>query len=166
MLNRFTGDYLESLGTADFAPAPKISGRLASFDGLLMEAIGLNVPVGTVCQVGATGGAKVEAEVIGFRNGRTLLRRQMVERRVDTGSLDAVARGSGVLAKQSALRVVAHQRDVRESVELGQRVGERHEGCIDMWSDGKRVGERGERARRHPNASGKIARRARGGRIM
>jgi flagellum-specific ATP synthase len=73
MLNRFADDYLDSLGTAEFVPTPKISGRLASFDGLLMEAIGLNVPVGTVCQVGATGGAKVEAEVIGFRNGRTLL---------------------------------------------------------------------------------------------
>ena len=73
MLNRFTADYLESLGTADFAPAPRISGRLASFDGLLMEAVGLNLSVGTVCQVGAANGAKVEAEVIGFRNGRTLL---------------------------------------------------------------------------------------------
>ena len=73
MLNRFAQDYLDSLGTAGFAPQPKISGRLASFDGLLMEAVGLNLPVGTVCQVGAAGGAKVEAEVIGFRNGRTLL---------------------------------------------------------------------------------------------
>jgi flagellum-specific ATP synthase len=73
VLNRFAEDYLESLGTADFVPQPKISGRLASFDGLLMEAVGLNLPVGTVCQVGASGGARVEAEVIGFRNGRTLL---------------------------------------------------------------------------------------------
>jgi flagellum-specific ATP synthase len=72
MLNRFTQDYLESLGIPDFAPAPKISGRLASFDGLLMEAVGLTLPVGTVCQVG-TRAAGVEAEVIGFRNGRTLL---------------------------------------------------------------------------------------------
>jgi flagellum-specific ATP synthase len=76
MLNRFTGDYLESLGRFDFAPKAKVSGRLASFDGLLMEAIGLTLPVGTVCQVGdgsSGGGGKVEAEVIGFRNGRTLL---------------------------------------------------------------------------------------------
>ncbi|WEJ98851.1 MAG: FliI/YscN family ATPase [Candidatus Sphingomonas phytovorans] len=72
MLNRFTSDYLESLGVPDFIPAPKISGRLASFDGLLMEAVGLTLPVGTVCQVG-TRGVGVEAEVIGFRNGRTLL---------------------------------------------------------------------------------------------
>ncbi len=72
MLNRFTTDYLEALGIPDFTPSPKISGRLASFDGLLMEAVGLTLPVGTVCQVG-TRGAGVEAEVIGFRNGRTLL---------------------------------------------------------------------------------------------
>ncbi|RUN75009.1 FliI/YscN family ATPase [Sphingomonas sp. TF3] len=72
MLNRFTGDYLDALGLPDFAPRPKVSGRLASFDGLLMEAVGLTLPVGTVCQVGDRQ-AGVEAEVIGFRNGRTLL---------------------------------------------------------------------------------------------
>ncbi|MGP7796528.1 FliI/YscN family ATPase [Sphingomonas sp. CLY1604] len=73
MLNRFTADYLETLGVADFRPTPKVSGRLASYDGLLMEAVGLSLPVGTVCEIGGHGDAKVEAEVIGFRNGRTLL---------------------------------------------------------------------------------------------
>ena len=73
MLNRFTADYLETLGVADFRPTPKVSGRLASYDGLLMEAIGLSLPVGTVCEIGGHGDAKVEAEVIGFRNGRTRL---------------------------------------------------------------------------------------------
>ena len=73
MLNCFAADYLETLGSADFIAQPKVSGRLSSFDGLLMEAIGLTLPVGTVCQVGGNGDAKVEAEVIGFRNGRTLL---------------------------------------------------------------------------------------------
>ncbi len=72
MLNRFTADYLETLSNADFVAKPKVSGRLASFDGLLMEAVGLTLPVGTVCQVGE-GTASVEAEVIGFRNGRTLM---------------------------------------------------------------------------------------------
>jgi flagellum-specific ATP synthase len=74
VLNRFTEDYLETIGGADFTPKPKISGRLASFDGLLMEAVGLQLPVGTVCAVGGeSGSSRVEAEVIGFRNGRTLL---------------------------------------------------------------------------------------------
>ncbi len=72
MLNRFTGDYLDAVAQADFTPAPRISGRLASFDGLLMEATGLSLPVGTVCAVG-TGKGRVEAEVIGFRGDRTLM---------------------------------------------------------------------------------------------
>jgi flagellum-specific ATP synthase len=73
MLNRFTHDYLGTLGVADFRPTPKVSGRLSSYDGLLMEAVGLSLPVGTICEIGGHGDAKVEAEVIGFRNGRTLL---------------------------------------------------------------------------------------------
>ena len=73
MLNRFATDYLETLGQAPLVPSPLVSGRLASFDGLLMEAIGLSLPVGTICRVGAPGEGQVEAEVIGFRGGRTLL---------------------------------------------------------------------------------------------
>ncbi|RZM10903.1 MAG: FliI/YscN family ATPase [Sphingomonas sp.] len=69
MLNRFTADYLDTLSQADFRPTPKVAGKLASYDGLLMEAVGLTLPVGTVCRVGD----QVEAEVIGFRNGRTIL---------------------------------------------------------------------------------------------
>lgn len=72
MLNRFTEDYLGQMGAAGFSPRPRVSGRLASYDGLLMEATGLTLPVGTVCAVGS-GTAAVEAEVIGFRGGRTLM---------------------------------------------------------------------------------------------
>lgn len=73
MLTRFADEYLDRLSASAFAPAPVVSGRLSSFDGLLMEAVGLSVPVGTVCSVGGHGGSEIEAEVIGFRNGRTLL---------------------------------------------------------------------------------------------
>ena len=72
MLTRFAADYLGTLAAADWRPSPRVAGRLASFDGLLMEAVGLSLPVGTVCRVGDGAGA-VEAEVIGFRNGRTLM---------------------------------------------------------------------------------------------
>ena len=73
MLNRFTADYLETLAQADFAPRATVAGRLASYDGLLMEAVGLSLPVGTVCAIGDKAEERVEAEVIGFRNGRTLM---------------------------------------------------------------------------------------------
>ena len=71
MLTRFAGDYLDTLAGVEWHPRPRVSGKLASYDGLLMEAVGLSVPVGTVCTVGD--GDAVEAEVIGFRGGRTLL---------------------------------------------------------------------------------------------
>jgi flagellum-specific ATP synthase len=71
MLKRFAEDYLTRL-QLDFTPQPEVIGRLASFDGLLMEAVGLAVPVGTVCRIGS-GAHSVEAEVIGFRAGKTLM---------------------------------------------------------------------------------------------
>jgi flagellum-specific ATP synthase len=69
VLNRFTADYLETLAATAPQPRARVSGRLSSYDGLLMEAVGLSLPVGTVCRVGD----QVEAEVIGFRGGRTLM---------------------------------------------------------------------------------------------
>lgn len=69
MLTTFAADYLSHLARADFTPKLIVSGRLSSCDGLLMEAVGLSLPVGTVCLVGDS----VEAEVIGFRGERTLL---------------------------------------------------------------------------------------------
>jgi flagellum-specific ATP synthase len=76
LLNRFTADFLDNLAQADFRPKPTVSGRLASYDGLLMEAVGLSVAVGTVCRIGdgkAGDEDSVEAEVIGFRGDRTLM---------------------------------------------------------------------------------------------
>ncbi|MBO9713930.1 FliI/YscN family ATPase [Sphingomonas sp.] len=72
MLSDFATGYLDGLACPGFAPRACVAGRLASFDGLLMEATGLSLPVGTVCAIGS-GSALVEAEVIGFRGGRTLL---------------------------------------------------------------------------------------------
>ena len=72
MLNLFAESYLDGMAGMAFAPRAVVSGRLSSYDGLLMEAVGLSLPVGTVCAVGS-GAGRVEAEVIGFRNGRTLL---------------------------------------------------------------------------------------------
>lgn len=63
---------LGGLGGLRLDTAPAQAGRLTSYDGLLMEASGLSVPVGTVCSVETVGDA-AEAEVIGFRNDRCIL---------------------------------------------------------------------------------------------
>ena len=92
MLTRFAGDYLDTLADVAWHPRPRVSGKLASYDGLLMEAVGLSVPVGTVCTIGD--GAMVEAEVIGFRSGRTLL--------MNLGGAAALLPGSAVRATGNA----------------------------------------------------------------
>jgi len=52
---------------------PRKIGRLAAYDGLMMEATGFGRPVGSGARVIAAGGHVARAEVVGFRGDRTLL---------------------------------------------------------------------------------------------
>ena len=51
-------------------PAPVTGGRITAYDGLTIEAKGVDLAVGTICAVGP---AAVAAEVIGFRDRRSVL---------------------------------------------------------------------------------------------
>ncbi len=51
-------------------PGPVMGGRIVAYDGLTLEAAGIDLAVGTVCAVGP---AAVAAEVIGFRDRRSVL---------------------------------------------------------------------------------------------
>ncbi|MCX8086992.1 MAG: flagellar protein export ATPase FliI [Rhodocyclaceae bacterium] len=44
----------------------RIAGRLTRINGLVMEAAGLKLPLGSGCRIEAPGGGSVEAEVVGF----------------------------------------------------------------------------------------------------
>jgi len=48
------------------APSYQLSGRLTRINGLVMEAAGLKLPLGSGCRVLVPGGGGVEAEVVGF----------------------------------------------------------------------------------------------------
>ncbi|MDE2595622.1 MAG: FliI/YscN family ATPase [Sphingomonadales bacterium] len=52
---------------------PRRYGLVAACDGGLLEVSGLSVPVGALCHVSHGRGEPLSAEVIGFRNGRTLM---------------------------------------------------------------------------------------------
>lgn len=52
---------------------PRHVGRLAAFDGLMLEATGLQLPVGACARVIDADGNAARAEVVGFRGSRTLL---------------------------------------------------------------------------------------------
>ncbi len=50
-----------------------LHGRLTRVAGLVMETVGLQVPVGSSCLVEGRGGQRVEAEVVGFQGDRIYL---------------------------------------------------------------------------------------------
>jgi flagellum-specific ATP synthase len=52
---------------------PRRIGRLAAYDGLMMEATGFGRPVGSGARVITADGRAARAEVVGFRGDRTLL---------------------------------------------------------------------------------------------
>jgi flagellum-specific ATP synthase len=70
-------ELLSSLGTARLSLRPRRYGTVVACDGGLVEASGLEIPVGALCRIdlGVAGGAgqSQPAEAIGFRNGRTML---------------------------------------------------------------------------------------------
>jgi flagellum-specific ATP synthase len=53
--------------------SPRRFGVVTACDGGLLEVSGLSVPVGAMCRVGHGRGKTLSAEVIGFRNGRTMM---------------------------------------------------------------------------------------------
>ncbi|MEQ1499548.1 MAG: FliI/YscN family ATPase [Novosphingobium sp.] len=72
MLKLF-GPLLSELGNAQIDLAPGRYGLLTACDGGLLEVSGLNAPVGSLCKVAHGRSDPLTAEVIGFRNGRTLM---------------------------------------------------------------------------------------------
>jgi flagellum-specific ATP synthase len=64
-------------------------GRLARVAGLVLEAAGVRVPVGSICEVRADGQAPVMAEVVGFSGDRAFL--------MPTGPVHGLASGARVV---------------------------------------------------------------------
>lgn len=50
-----------------------VTGRVQSLSGMTVQAAGLPVPVGSLCEIEVAPGTSIPAEVIGFRQGVTLL---------------------------------------------------------------------------------------------
>lgn len=61
------------LSVAPFDLAPRRFGRVTACDGGLIEVSGLAVPIGGLCRIDDGKGTQLTAEVIGFRNGRTMM---------------------------------------------------------------------------------------------
>ena len=66
-------------------------GTLLRVTGLVLEAAGIRVPVGSICDVGAEGQTAVPAEVVGFHGDRAYL--------MPTGDLHGLASGARVVPR-------------------------------------------------------------------
>jgi flagellum-specific ATP synthase len=67
-------DFLKNCGTAASNAQPLWPvGRLTRINGLIMEAAGLKLPLGSSCRIYPLTGAPVEAEVVGFAGERLYL---------------------------------------------------------------------------------------------
>ncbi len=64
---------LRDLASSPVSLTPRRYGLVAACDGGLLEVSGLSVPVGSLCRVVQGASETRAAEVIGFRNGRTLM---------------------------------------------------------------------------------------------
>src|SRR5271156_1753393 len=79
-------------------PPPRRHGFVSNLIGLIIEATGLHAEVGEVCLVGTDRNrAAVSAEVVGFRDGRTLL--------MPLGELHGIGPGTRVLASGAPFRI-------------------------------------------------------------
>jgi flagellum-specific ATP synthase len=75
----------------------RVRGRVRQAIGLVIEAEGLALPVGAVCDVRMPGGKALPCEVVGFREDVTLL--------MPLGELQGVRRGDDVVCRSSLQRV-------------------------------------------------------------
>lgn len=67
-------DFLGNCEDAASQASPILSsGHLTRINGLVMEASGLKLPLGSACQILPTGGSPIEAEVVGFNGERLFL---------------------------------------------------------------------------------------------
>jgi flagellum-specific ATP synthase len=93
-----------------------ITGSVIQTTGLTVAVAGMPAPVGAVVGIARQGGGEVEAEVIGFRDHRTLV--------MPLADLDGVRRGS-------AVRLIRTARTVKIGTSLLGRVIDARGRCID-----------------------------------
>ncbi|MCT2398172.1 FliI/YscN family ATPase [Novosphingobium mangrovi (ex Huang et al. 2023)] len=70
---RFWDPILADLAGERVDLAPRRFGRVVACDGGLLEVSGLSVPVGAMCRIAHGRDLSLSAEVIGFRNGKTMM---------------------------------------------------------------------------------------------
>ncbi|MBI1756956.1 MAG: FliI/YscN family ATPase [Fimbriimonas ginsengisoli] len=82
---------------ASSAPLVRVYGRVVQVVGLVIESVGPNARIGDLCLILSENGEAIRSEVVGFREGRTLL--------MPLGELKGVRSGCMVLGRGRCLEV-------------------------------------------------------------
>ena len=85
-MNVLVGSLLNAITELPSRSFLRVRGRVTRFDGQIIECDGFPVSVGAICAVRAEDGAQIEAEVIGFREGRNLLFLYEFGARIEVGA--------------------------------------------------------------------------------
>ena len=112
MTNAKSSDWTAFLGRCqrqiELGETLPLYGRVTRVAGLVMEAVGLRLPVGSPCHVPLTSGFRLEAEVVGFEQERLFL--------MPLGDVEGVQPGAPViptLAAQAAPRLYERRNRIR-----------------------------------------------------
>lgn len=111
-------NYLNGLQRLSAQPQPlETRGILVRVAGLVLEAAGIRVPVGSVCEVRMPGQPPVQAEVVGFSGDRAYL--------MPTGDIHGLASGAVVVPRPRpvvALRLGSQQHPWRRNEDRTQHL--------------------------------------------
>lgn len=88
-------DLVAARSNLDRRQSLPVSGKVTRVTGLVMEAVGLRLPVGSACAIELQNKVRIEAEVVGFDGERLFLMPQ--------SDLDGVTPGASVFATQANL---------------------------------------------------------------
>jgi flagellum-specific ATP synthase len=94
----------------------EIAGRITRVTGLVIEAAGLHLPIGSLCHIPLPDDKFVDAEVVGFENDRLLLMPQ--------GSTEGIGPDSKILIKKPAIRAGMSRSGTQRDDELLISVGQ------------------------------------------
>ncbi len=91
----------------------QFSGRLTRINGLVMEAAGLKLPLGSGCHVSLPGGTAVEAEVVGFSGEKLFM--------MPTDDVYGLAPGARVVPQESRQDLPSIEERLRPNRRLSDR---------------------------------------------
>jgi len=110
---RWKDQFIASAKSISHIKSENISGRIVKVTGLVMEAVGIKLPVGSACLIHLQNSVKIEAEVVGFDGDRLFLMPQ--------SDLDGVIPGAPVfpvVAQASADDHTPHRRNTDRTKHL------------------------------------------------